>query len=231
MPLDSTDFITCRGVRIPADPEVITGKIARKLRTESYETQEVTGLSEFVRSSDRILELGAGIGFISSFLAKTLNVKHITCVEANPALCEFAARVHKANDVDCADIKNLVACSDDQMSGTSDTVPFFVTDPFWSSSLKRPSAGDFTEIKVARTPLSEIVAETKSTVIVCDIEGGESDLFEDTNLQGVRSVFMELHTRVYGGRGIMKVFESMHKNGFFYHQRASRMGAVLFKRL
>lgn len=231
MSLDSTNFIACRGIRIPADPDVITGKIARKLRNDSYETQEVTGLSEFIRPSDRVLELGSGIGFISSFLAKSLDVKHVTCVEANPVLCEFAAKVHDANDVASAEIENVVACSDDKISDTSETVPFYVTNPFWSSSLKRPSSGDFTEISVVRKPLSEIIAKTKSTVIVCDIEGGEADLFENTNLIGVRAVFMELHTRVYGGQGVVKVFESMHKNGFFYHQRASRMGAVLFSRL
>ena len=231
MSLDLTDFITCRGVRIPADPDVITAKIARKLRKETYETQEVNGLSEFIRQSDRVLELGSGVGFISSFLVKSLNVEHVTCVEANPVLCDFTSRVHEANGVECAQIRNAVACSDDHNTGTSGNVQFYVTNPFWSSSLTRPSNGDYEVINVSQTPLSDFVADTKPTVIVCDIEGGEVDLFGNTDLTGVRSVFMELHTRLYGGRGIIKVFEHMHRNGFFYHQRASIKGAVLFKRL
>ena len=178
-----------------------------------------------------VLELGAGIGFISTFLAKVLGVSHITCVEANPELCEFISCVHAANSVSNAEVRNALALSDVVEIPENNAVPFYVTNPFWSSSLIPPSKGSYNTINVPVIRLSEIVAEVEPSVIVCDIEGGEVELFEEVDLTGVKHIYMELHTRVCGGAGIVKVFESMHRCGFFYHQRVSSEGVVLFKRL
>ncbi|MEI4234613.1 hypothetical protein V8324_17260, partial [Roseovarius sp. D22-M7] len=80
------DTITCRGIRFPADARIITAKVARRLRRDMYETPEVTALSKVLRPGDRVLELGAGIGFLSSVVARGLDVAQITRVEANPRL-------------------------------------------------------------------------------------------------------------------------------------------------
>ncbi|MVO17332.1 FkbM family methyltransferase [Parasedimentitalea huanghaiensis] len=231
MHLNSTKFVSCRGVRIPLDEKIITPKVEKKLQAEFYETPEVIGLPKFIQKQDRVLELGSGIGFISTYLAKVLGVSHVTCVEANPHLCEFISHVHAANGVSTANVRNVLALSDDAELPADNTVPFYVTDPFWSSSLNRPSKASYNTIDVPVVRLSKIIAEVKPSVIVCDIEGGEVDLFENVELAGVSRIYMELHTRKCGGSGIIKVFESMHRHGFFYHQRVSSEGAVLFQKL
>ena len=87
------------------------------------------------------------------------------------------------------------------------------------------------EIKVPTIRLHDLVRQAEPTVIVCDIEGGEVELFEEVDLPGVRYVYMELHTRVTGGQGIRSVFESMHRAGFFYNQKVSNGDVVLFESL
>ena len=79
--------------------------------------------------------------------------------------------------------------------------------------------------------LSDLVKRSGATVLVCDIEGGEADLFGSSDLGDVTYVTMELHTRKYGGRGIRRTFEGMHRQGFFYHQKFSAADVVVFKRL
>ena len=222
--------VTCRGVQIPLDSHIITPKVARQLSREFYETPEVTALPLFCTQADRVLELGSGIGFISTYLAKTVNVSHVTCVEANPVLCDFIARVHKLNEVPDAQVQNAVLMSDVAEMPESGEMPFYTTSPFWSSSLTRPAKGFYCPIVVPTIRLSDMIAKVDPNVIVCDIEGGELDLFEQADLGRVRNVFMELHTRVYGGPGVVKVFENMHRLGFFYHQRISARGTVLFRR-
>lgn len=226
-----TENVTCRGVEIPLDGDTITPMAERKLRKEFYETPEVMGLPKFIRKKDRVLELGAGIGFISTYLSKVLGVSHVSCVEANPKLCEFIARVHSVNGVSNAQIWNAVALSDVEGIPDEKTLPFYVTTPFWSSSMIQPSGDAYVTQDVPVIRLSDIVAEVSPTVIVCDIEGGEADLFEKVDLSGVRYIYMELHTRTCGGTGIVKVFENMHRHGFFYHQGVSSAGVVLFKKL
>ena len=231
MDIEAMSFVECRGVRIPLDPEIITPKIARKLHKEFYETPEVTGLPKFLTSGDRVLELGSGIGFISTFMVKSIGVDAVTCVEANPKLCKFISEVHRANDVGNAEIFNGVALPDGDPCLAKEHVPFYVSDPFWSSSLSAPSDGSGVSVNVPTISLSKLVADVKPTAIICDIEGGEMDLFETVDLTGVRYVFMELHTRRIGGKGIIKVFEKMHRHGFYYRQKVSVADTVLFRSL
>ncbi|MDE0588448.1 FkbM family methyltransferase [Halocynthiibacter sp. C4] len=223
--------LTSRGIRIPLREGVITSRVKKKLELDFYETPEITGLSKFVRPSDTVLELGAGIGYVSTFLVKSLKVSEVVCVEANPVLCDYISELHTLNGVTNAGVLTGVMFPDDAAVPTSDTVPFFVTEPFWSSSLTKPSTKSYKKIEVPVYKLSKTIAKYEPTVLVCDIEGGEVDLFSKAELASVNYVFLELHTRVIGSRGVVKVFDDLHKLGFFYHQQVSVGGAVLFKRL
>ena len=226
------EFIMCRGVKFPYDKRFISDKVAKRLRTDTYESPEVLGLAKFLKPTDRILEFGSGLGFISSFAAKQFGVSDITCVEANPELCSYIRRVHSENGIEGATVCNAVALSDASEWPAGDTVPFYITNPFWSSSLAKPRKQvEYLETSVPVIRFNELIEQKKPTVIICDIEGGEEDLFRQAKLKGVRSVFMELHTRIYGGHGIRNVFDAMHRNGFFYHQKASCADVVLFERL
>ncbi len=95
----------------------------------------------------------------------------------------------------------------------------------------RPRTGQYRVVNVEKRALSTLIKEKKSNVLIVDIEGAEATLFDDVDLTGVHSIFMELHRRIYGGAGISRVFEHMLAKGFYYHQRVSCGGAVLFKRL
>ncbi len=135
------------------------------------------------------------------------------------------------SDIGTAQVINAVALPGDAPAPPGGTLPFYVTDPFWSSSLARPDGHDGPVCDVPAVRLSELVAEHRPDVIACDIEGGEADLFGSSDLSGVRHVMMELHTRVYGGEGIRRTFEGMHRQGFFYHQKHSAADIVVFERL
>lgn len=225
------ELIECRGVRLPRDSRFISAKVEKRLDRDMYETPEVLGLPKFIKRRDRVLELGSGIGFVSSYLATQLDVAQITCIEANPELCAYIERVHEANGITHASVRNAVALPDDAAWPADGTVPFYVTEPFWSSSMTEPRSTPSTLTHVPALRLSDLVAELKPTVIVCDIEGGEASLFGSVDLTGVRAIYMELHTRVYGGMGIQKVFDDLHRAGFFYHQKASCADVVLFEKI
>ncbi|NVO57644.1 FkbM family methyltransferase [Rhodobacteraceae bacterium B1Z28] len=221
------DHFTLRGVRIPNDPQIITPQVKRSILAERYEKDEVTGLPKFIDPKDRVVELGAGIGFISSFLVTQLGVRNAMCIEANPTLCEFIGRVHQANGMSNVDVLNAVALSDTQTLGTAN---FYVREPFWSSSLD-PEPEYVKEVDVPKHYLSTLLREFDANTLIVDIEGGEKVLFDGADLVNVQKVYLEVHTRKIGLRGIKACFDALSDLGFAYDQRVSSGGSVLFRRI
>lgn len=217
------------GLLFPDNDQIITPKIAGKIEKGTYERPEGKALSFCVSEGSSVVELGAGIGFVSALASRVYKAGRVTCIEANPALCRYIEAVHAENGVAGSTVINAVALGLEDAKSTK-TVPFFVTDPFWSSSMVKPSKGVVEEIEVPVVSLSKVLADVKADTLIVDIEGGEVTLFDDVDLSPVQFVLMELHTRKTGPRGIVRVFENMHRHGFFYHQRASGDGVVLFKR-
>lgn len=222
-----SEHLLLRGIRIPNDPEIITPKVKRSIEAERYEKDEVTGLPKFIDPEDRVVELGAGIGFISSYLVGQLGVRHAMCIEANPDLCKFIGRVHEANEIAGVEVENAVALSDKHAPGTA---KFYVREPFWSSSLD-PSGDYVREVDVPERRLSDILRNFGATVLIVDIEGGEKFLFDGADLVDVQKVYLEVHTRKIGLRGIKACFDHLSALGFVYDQRVSCGGSVLFRRL
>ena len=62
------------GVVIPFDPAVITPAIHRAVVSGRFEAEESRQIPHIVRPGDRVLEIGAGIGFISTLLSRQRRV-------------------------------------------------------------------------------------------------------------------------------------------------------------
>ncbi|MGR3467099.1 MAG: FkbM family methyltransferase [Shimia sp.] len=221
--------IISHGVEFPDEPKIVDAELRRLLEKEIYEGPEVRGLSRFVTENDKVLEIGAGIGFISTYIMKVLGAKRIMAFEANPDLIPFIRRVHGLNGVSNAKVRNAVLFNDtDDMP---DRVPFYITDPLRGSSLIRPDDGVYREVAVPTARLSAVIAEWQPTLIVCDIEGAETSLFEAVEFGSVKRLYAESHRRKVGGLGIRKLFHDMHRHDFFFNARYSADGQVLFHRL
>ncbi len=226
----TSQYIQINNLNFPNDPRVMTPKVINVLRSGRYERAEVSNLHRFVHEDDSIVELGSGIGYMSYFLRKEHKVKNITCVEANPVLTDFIKQFHAANGLDGIEVVNGLAMPDSQTDLDGNTMPFYVTEPFWSSSLIEPKAFQ-QKVDVPLFSLSKFVAQRGATTLICDIEGGEEALFQDLDIPGVDKIYLELHQSKLRGAGIYSVFESMSRLGFFYDCRTSQNAVLLFRRL
>ncbi|MFP3367124.1 hypothetical protein R0J93_26120, partial [Pseudoalteromonas sp. SIMBA_148] len=81
---------------------------------------------------DIIGELGGGIGYISTLCHLQKKAKKIVVFEANPTLITIIEKTHSLNGV-TAEVINAVVLP----RKTSETVPFYVRDDFWASSLSK----------------------------------------------------------------------------------------------
>lgn len=218
------------GVSLPHDDAIITPQVAAALKRGNYERPEVLATPKFLEPEDRVLELGAGIGYISSYVAKVVGVAHVTCVEANPMLADYIRRMHEMQGLSNTSVKNCVAVPGSAKLAPEKEVDFYIRDPFWSSSL---DAGRDV-VSVARIPqeyLSDLIRDADATAMIVDIEGGERDIFQGGDLGTVRKIYVELHTRYIRPKGIKACFDALSEQGFYYDQRVSHGGVVLFRKL
>jgi FkbM family methyltransferase len=218
--------ITSRGVRIPKDARVVTGRAQRNLRAGACERKESDAVLRMVRPGDRVLELGAGIGYMSALIATQTQAAAITAFEANPALLPFIAEVHRANGVTTATVENALLAAE-----AGPPRPFHIREDFLASSLDRDAADGVVEtVAVPVRAVGDVLAEVRPDVLVCDIEGAEAELLPAADWSGLRAAVVELHPQWIGQAGVQAVFDAMQRAGLTYFPRASERKVVAFRR-
>lgn len=214
---------TLNGIRLALDREVMSPKMIEVIRSGRYEGAEAREIARIVQPEERIVELGAGIGFIATTAMRTGRVKALTAYEANPKLVPLIRENAALNQV-AFDVVNAVV----HPRASGGTVPFYVRRDFWSSSLSPNPAGYVEEVAVPRISFAEMLDRHRPTMLIVDIEGGEAQLFRDVPLTGVKKIYMELHQNLIGRIGMKNVFDFMSARDFHYDQHHSRGSVVLF---
>ena len=169
-------FVTCRGLKFPKHPGIIKGKLRGSLRDNTYERKEADAVLRVVREGDRVMELGGGIGFMSTHIAKSRNVESVDVFEANPHLIPYIRSVHAANGVDTVTVHNALL---GKRKGKAD---FYVRNNLLASSLEprentKVLATEEIEVRNVKATMSDI----KPTVLVCDIEGNIELIITDVD--------------------------------------------------
>lgn len=219
--------IFINGVCVPHDPAVITPAIRAAMLGGAFETRESRRIPEIVEPGDRVLEIGAGIGFISTILARQRQVASVLAVEANPHLMDYMTRLHTVNDV--TKVRRLNAV----LSGAAGrgSATFYLRADFWMGSLMPEPNPYVGTVEVPTRNFSNLLQDEAISLIVCDVEGAEAFLFDGADLSGVDRVFLELHDHITGLSGVGAVFATLQSKGLVYDPRHSDGGVVLFRRL
>ncbi len=219
------DYLETCNVRIPFDPRVITPPIEHAIRAHQFEAEEAAQIPLIVQKGDTVLDIGAGIGFISTLLARQDGVKRVISVEANPDLMPFMENLHLLNDVHNIERLNAVLTNSDV-----ETMVFYQRNDFWMGSLMAGPNPYERKIEVATKNLNALLKDRAVDLIVCDIEGGETILFADADLSGVDRIYLELHDHITGLCGVKLVFDQLSSKGFAFDPRHSSGAIVLFRR-
>ena len=223
--LTQADCLRSNGVLFPKDGKLITGKIRGSLRANSYEQKETWAGLKTVRDGDTVLELGAGIGYMSSLLATKRALKAVHAFEANPVLIPYIRAVHKVNKLENAHVHHAIL-------GRSDgKAKFYVRRNFLGSSLSPEGPSPvLSEEEVEVRDCNRVIAELSPNVLVMDIEGAESWLIPAMDLSGIRAAIVELHPQIIGPEGVNSVFGAFMAAGLAYYARPSTGKVVVFRR-
>jgi len=217
-------FIRSRGMRFPKHPDIMQGKIRRLLRNNDYEAKETEAALRVVREGDVVVELGGGIGYMSTLVATKRAIKSVHVFEANPNLIPYIQSVHAANDVTNAHVTNAI------LGTRKGSVDFYVREPMLGSSMQvLEGEVDPSSVKVdvlnAKTTFEDIGAN----VLICDIEGAEVDLIPSLDLSGFRAAIIETHPQWIGPEGMNKVMRAFMDAGLAYYHRGSHGKVLAFR--
>ncbi|EPX81970.1 FkbM family methyltransferase [Salipiger mucosus] len=220
-------YIHSRGLKIPKHPQITTGRVRGALRGGTYERKECDAVSRVVRAGDCVLELGGGIGYMSTLLSVKKKVARVVSYEANPMLLPYIASVHEANGVKNVEVRNALLAPE---SGAP--VDFHIRQNFLASSLDREAdpEGVTGTVQVPRHGLADVLPEVTPDVLVCDIEGAEAELLPAGDWSGLRCAVIELHPQWIGQAGVQAVFDAMQRAGLTYFPKASEAKVVTFRR-
>lgn len=200
-------------------------KTRRLLAQDSYEEKETQAALKIVRSGDRVVELGAGMGYMSSIVAKNCDPAEVHAFEANPALIPCIRRVHSENDITCATVHHALLGPE---AGEAD---FYVRRNFVESSmLPDPADSVVSHHKVPVMPARDTIAGLRPDVLICDIEGAEEMVIPLLDLTTLRTAIVELHPQYIGLTGVQKVFDAMNTGGLVYNARRSNGKVVTWTR-
>jgi FkbM family methyltransferase len=173
-----------------------------------------------------VLELGAGIGFISTIAARLKRAASYLALEPNPHLPEFIRSVQEMNAVTGMEVAHGLAAAIDYTSA----VDFYIRKDFWMSSLSPEPLPIVRKATTPAIPLAMLLQERNINVIISDIEGAEVDLFSRSHLEGVERVYVEIHEHLTGFQGVKTLFDSMSAKGFIYDYRCSEGSIIMFRR-
>lgn len=231
------EVIETHGVRIPVDPSVMSDKIQQVLRSGRYDEQRAALMPVTIEDGERVLDVGAGLGFISTVAAQSGKAELVVAVEGDPHVIPLIESVHRLNGVSCEAVNRLVVAVK-----TSETARFFVHKDLWASSamwLKQRDRRGVIEVPVAT--FGELIALYSPTLLLLDFEvfrelvpsvqWPETDVFGDIDFRPLRKVQLMFKPKIVGPRGIRRAFEVLTAQGFAYDPSASNGNVVLMRRV
>lgn len=194
------------GVLLPLRAKGISPALQRAIYLDPYEAHERGVIERKIASDDVVLELGAGIGFISTLCAKRIGSDRVFAVEANPVMAEAIRETYRLNGVTPQLFCGLLGKEEGEAS-------FFVENDFISSSthLRSQTAKAVT---TRRYDAQAFIDKIKPTFLICDIEGGEQELLNYMSLAGVSKLCIELHPHVIGNAATSAIFQRLLAQGF-----------------
>lgn len=212
------------GVALEISAPQISPEMKRKIYLGNYEKEEREIMDEMLSSGDRVLEFGSGMGYLSIYCAKRLGDQSVMTVEGNPEMEGVIRRNFALNGVSPTLRMGIVGPHDGEA-----TMHF--EQNFWSNSTL-PSGKSVRTQTVPMLAAAALIAEHRPTVLVCDIEGGESEVFPRLPLEqsGLRDIIVELHPKRLGLAACSDIVAQVLQQGFIINVAHCRLGTMAFRR-
>lgn len=202
--LTGNPWMPVQGIQLPVSPEIGFNTL-RWIIDGTYEVGEFRLVEKHLNSTDRVLEIGTGLGFMSAYCAKRIGSTQVYSFEANPYNLETAKRVYAKNQVQphlrlalLADKAGMVSFPVDRKSRLA------------SSAL----VTQMETVEVEQLDINAVIHEIAPTFLIMDIEGAEFDLLPLIQFQTIRKIQAEFHPHLLGQSKVDQLIQWLATNGF-----------------
>lgn len=194
--------------------------VLRFIDNRSYECEEAKIVKEKLQDADVVLELGTGIGFISTLCATKVGSKKVYTFEANENMRPIIMELFRKNKVN----PNFqVAYLGNNEHG------FYPEDDFLASTDKRGRPKK-TAQSVGTLNLNETIASVKPTYLIMDIEGNEYEVMRAIDFQTIIKVQFELHPHLLSREQVLEIFDVLNRNGFVQDDKIVTQKNLFFEK-
>ena len=184
---------TVRNVRLEVPERLLDARLREGLAAGRYEQAEAAALDDFLRPTDRVLELGGGLGYLAVRAARIVGPGAVTVVEANPDLLPIIRANLLRNGAEGVRLIHGAAVAD-EMADTEQEL--HVSGGFWGGSLAPPDRRARRH-KVPGRGLHALIRAAGATALIIDVEGAEEVLLARPLPHGLRLVVLEVHPTRY----------------------------------
>lgn len=200
------DWSEINGIALPVKHPLIVQAIQKKIFFGDYEAKESDIVEKRLAPDDIVMEVGAGIGYLSALCAKRIGSERVHAYEANPAMMDVIAATHEKNRVSPR-VANVM------MGRGNGVCTLHVEEEFWASSTVAGSASA-KKVEVRQIDLNEEFDKVRPSFLIIDIEGGEIDFFNYAKLDGLRKICIETHPGMISNQEINDMFVKLIAMGF-----------------
>jgi len=225
-------IVEVAGIRIPLDRRIMSDKIVESLTTGRYEMIEARQAPSIVRAGERVVEIGAGIGFLTALIAARTPAELVVAIEANPELGPCIAALHALNGVRTTIRQALVT------PGGGGPARFHLHVDLWASSSGRVAeANRLRTIEVPSIGLDQVAADYRPTLLIVDVEplaawaaaAEPAQALEAADFRPFPRVLVELKPKRFPPKQVRRVFDLFSDQGFAYSTAGSQGPLVLFE--
>ncbi|MCP2727687.1 FkbM family methyltransferase [Limnofasciculus baicalensis] len=211
--------IKSEGIVIPLG-EHISNIIRQDLYRGGYESCEMGVLKSRLAADDTVMEIGAGLGFLSCYVAKKNGSDRVFAYEANPNLEKPIRDLYQLNQVK----PTLDICLIGKENGKE---LFYIEKDFWSSSKiqKNPNSQP---IEIPVKSFNQEVRRINPSFLIIDIEGGEYELMSYADWHNVQKILIEIHPEQIGYEQAEFVESKLIEAGFQIKQKICFHNWILF---
>lgn len=214
---------TVRGVRLRIRPTV--SRVMRQHIYEgNYEKGELDLIDQYLEPQDRVMELGGGLGVISTFCARRVGSRNVITYEGNPALESYILETWASNEVNPKLVPALMGTQEGQAD-------LYLGRSLWGATMV-PRERDLDRSHLRR-PVRAFNKERQRfdpTFVVMDIEGSEYDVVQGAEWGNVRGLVMELHPWYLGPQKAETVKQCLVRAGFKLRQQDANQQYLYFSR-
>jgi FkbM family methyltransferase len=209
-------------VLIACHPTLVQDYLERAIISGEYEHNEAEAAALTVKPTDIVLELGAGLGAVASHVWNSCHPVRYVAFEADHRVRPLLAATLEKNAARGVTVRGEVLTNDLAAIARREMEFFVVKSAFYANSTVKTKKHSYVE-PVPALSFPAYLKELSPTVLICDVEGAELDLFGRDGatrremrdaLRSVRAIILEVHPWAIGDQGVATVGRSLHELGF-----------------